>query len=74
MTLKKATNIVIICFLFSLSWELVRWSLSFFKIVQYQEIEWFYDLWIISVIVLHVGLLIFFITLRKKQLEEKNAN
>lgn len=67
MTLKKSTNLTIGCIVFSIMWEITYWTINSFELIEFSKAPWFYKLWIIPFLIFYIGLLLFFITLSKKQ-------
>lgn len=51
----------------------MNWVISTFDLFTYASTEWFYKIWIVPTAIYYVSLLIFFITLSKKQKESNNG-
>jgi uncharacterized membrane protein len=67
MTLKKATNFAIIGVTIDLIWMIISWVNDYFNLIEYQSAKWFFKIWIIPAGIFIISLLIFFLTLSKKQ-------
>ena len=67
MTLKSATELAILGTIVELSWSVIHYIVTFFNLIDYSSSEWFFRIWIIPSAFFYVSLLIFFITLYKKQ-------
>jgi hypothetical protein len=48
-------------------WEITYWTINSFELIEFSKAPWFYKLWIIPFLIFYIGLLLFFITLSKKQ-------
>lgn len=66
-SLTGATTAVITCLAIALGWEVLYWIISAFEIIKYQDAPWVYRLWIVPILLLYSGLLVFFLVLRKNQ-------
>ena len=73
MTLKQATELAIIGTIVELSWTVIYYIITFFDIIDYSSSAWFFHIWIIPAVFFYTSLLIFFITLYKKQKGSSNV-
>ncbi|MGD1046220.1 MAG: hypothetical protein ABR936_13005 [Bacteroidota bacterium] len=67
MTLKNATNIAIVGVTIDFIWMIISWINDYFDLIAYQSTKWFFKIWIIPAGIFTISLLIFFVTLSKKQ-------
>ena len=67
MTLKSATELAILGTIVELSWSVIYYIITIFDLIDYSSAEWFFHIWIIPSVFFYVSILIFFITLYKKQ-------
>lgn len=73
MPLKQATSLALILIIASLVLDIIRWVIITFNLFTFEGMEWFYRSWIVDSILLCGGLILFLVTLNKKQKGESNV-
>ncbi len=73
MTLKEATNLAVIGTITEFIWTIAYYTINYFELIEYSTTKWFYQIWIIPNSFFLISLLIFFITLSKKQKGSSNV-
>lgn len=67
MTLKNATTFAIAGVIVEICWDILSWVNNLVDLISYQNAKWFYQIWIVPFLFFLISLLVFFITLSKKQ-------